>query len=67
MKTWCFQLSTLKQDENCFKISSKMDILFSAQLQFEPDLTTADNRFSSVPPPEVIIQSVFKLESMSEE
>lgn len=36
-----------------------MDILFSAQLQFEPDLPTADNRFSIVSPPQVIIQSQF--------
>lgn len=36
-----------------------MDILFSAQVWFEPDLATADNRFSIVSPPQVIIQSQF--------
>lgn len=36
-----------------------MDILFSAQLPFEPHLPTADNRFSIVSPSQVIIQSQF--------
>lgn len=36
-----------------------MDILFSAQVWFEPDLATAGNRFSIVSSLQVIIQSQF--------